>query len=281
MTVVLFEDHYIDYKLQNIDLQYFEPNLTSHVQLLDGRIIHTETIANCWKHVDISPGDHKEWEDIFVDPDAPDDQSDAGSEDVQMLDIDQSDPRVLHWGWDIILAFAESKWTLPQVEDQMQGVLGLAYDPKDWQAGFDAVLNVEGDSAAALEAVKVLMSTSSSGKPASFQMQPEFAKNPELKMAENQLMDAMNALKECNCIKGDIPSIDDLLNPPIEHMDVDSEATDHFADGEKRLAQIVQKKNLGADDKKEEGSNDKEGKFHFDKEKALAAASFLASVCVN
>lgn len=49
--------------------------------------------------------------------------------------------------------------------------------------------------------------------------------------AEKDFLEVLNALKGRNCIKGDIPSIDDLLNPAIEQEDVDSEEVDNFSSG--------------------------------------------------
>ncbi|KIK54741.1 hypothetical protein GYMLUDRAFT_249260 [Collybiopsis luxurians FD-317 M1] len=109
------------------------------------------------------------------------------------------------------------------------------------------------------------------------------ASTMELKEAEEKLMATVQALKGRNCIKGDIPSLDDLLNLPIKRIDADSEATDHFADGDKELAEIVdyiQNKNSGADKEEDDDNDDNDNnKFHFDEEKALAAASYLGSIC--
>lgn len=38
-----------------------------------------ETISNCWKHTGISPGEDEEWEDIYIDADAPEDDGDIYS----------------------------------------------------------------------------------------------------------------------------------------------------------------------------------------------------------
>lgn len=168
LTLDNFSGHYIDYKPRNVELVYLEPNLTSHVQPLDGGIIccvkahyrnklsiraldldeageddifkinllsamkllreswdevTPETIRNCWKHVGITPRDDKEWEDIFIDADAP-----GSDSDVEMVDPSESDPGILSKAWEVILSFAESEWSLPQAEEQLEQLLGDAYD---------------------------------------------------------------------------------------------------------------------------------------------------------
>ena len=138
-----FSGHYIEYEPTNIEVVYLEPNLTSHVQPLDGGIIccvkaryHNklslraidrdnagedniykidilsamkllheawddvtqETIVNCWNHVGISPHNDEEWEDIFIDSDAPDSDSDI----AMALDDSASDSKVLRDAWGVI-----------------------------------------------------------------------------------------------------------------------------------------------------------------------------------
>lgn len=197
LTLDNFSGHYIDYEPRNVELVYLEPNLTSHVQPLDGGIIRCvkahyrrnlsiraldldeageddifkidllstmkllreswdevtpETIQNCWKHVGITPRDDEEWEDVFINADAP-----GSDSDVEMVDPSESDSSILRKAWEVVLPFAESEWTLPQAEEQLELLLGDGYDRKDWEQGLDAVMKAEGDSEMAVKAVKAII----------------------------------------------------------------------------------------------------------------------------
>jgi hypothetical protein len=62
--------------------------------------------------------------------------------------------------WDIIRAFAISEMTLPNAEERLQKHLGDRYNIQDWQPALDAVMNAEGDTLRAQEAVHHLASKS-------------------------------------------------------------------------------------------------------------------------
>ncbi len=108
----------------------FKIDLLSSMKLLKEAWdeVTPETIQNCWRHVGITPRDDEEWEDNFVDADAP---NSDGESDIEMLDPSQGDAETLRAALDIILKFAQSKWTLPQAEEQLEVLLGDGYDQKD------------------------------------------------------------------------------------------------------------------------------------------------------
>ena len=98
----------------------------------------------------------------------------------------------------------------------------------------------------------------------------------ELQQAEKDLLESVHTLKDRNHIRGEIPSLDDILDPAIEREDADSEETDNFADGEKGLEQIVnyvQKKQSGETEEKEE--EEEEPQFKLDWKEALATVHFF------
>ncbi|KAE9396085.1 hypothetical protein BT96DRAFT_997126 [Gymnopus androsaceus JB14] len=109
---------------------------------------------------------------------------------------------------------------------------------------------------------------------------PHFAKSKDLHEAETEFMDCVKALKDCNRLRGDIPRIDDLLDPCVEREDADSAETDNFAQGGLGLCQIVEyvrKRPSGKDD-----DGDSEGpELQLDHCKALEAAELLKQVCAN
>ena len=83
--------------------------------------------------------------------------------------------------------------------------------------------------------------------------------------------------------KGNIPSIDDLLNPAIEQEDADLEV-DNFSDGDKGLigiATYVQTKWSGEvlDEVEEEKEEEDSEPLVLDCTRALAAAEFLGQIC--
>lgn len=144
-----------------------------------------------------------------IDPNAPDSDSDS---DVEMLDV--SDPKTLCEAWDILLDFAQSEWTLAQAHTKLENLLGRGFNELNWQAGLDAA-NGEGDLAARVQAVKALMPNfsdhtvmkSTQGK------LPCLIKSKVMEEAEEKLMTCVRMLKDHNRIRGDIPSVDSLLDP--------------------------------------------------------------------
>ncbi|CAK5279727.1 unnamed protein product [Mycena citricolor] len=148
---------------QSNDPQPFKIDILSGMRMLENAWNHVtpSTIANCWTHTKITPKETDEWEEIFVDPNAPD-SSDSESEEPKM-DKPAASPekpasaKANSDAWDVILEFATTEMSLPQAEHGLERVLGTDYYPKDWNAPLDAVMACEGDSIKAELAVRDLM----------------------------------------------------------------------------------------------------------------------------
>ncbi|KAK0219797.1 hypothetical protein IW262DRAFT_1460902 [Armillaria fumosa] len=145
--------------------------------------------------------------------------------------------------WELVLKFAQSDWTLPHVEQELMTLLRDDYDAADWSKPLKAVMDAEGDVAEAVSAVTLLMPSDFEDHP-SQSLQPlsdwnKFASCSSLKDAENECLEAVKALKSCNCIKSDLYTLDDLLDPLAEQEDADSEELNNFANGDKGLHQMI------------------------------------------
>jgi hypothetical protein len=250
------------------------------------------TIANCWKHTQICPPDGDEWEDIFVDSDAPDsgDESDEdGYNDVVMQPVtttvvDTQKVSTLRAAWDVVLEFARVvPMTLPEAMKRLEAILGEDYVPSEWSPALDAVMDAEENIVAAEEAVRALMPDFSKVSQSSLRTDATGAPLPSpiasdrwLKEAENAFSDVLLRLRKERCIRGDEASLDDLLNPLIEQEDLDSEFL-RFADGDVGVDQIldyIRKQDEDSDDDEEAP----EPEFNFSKKDAMAAVDLIQKI---
>ncbi|KAK0215530.1 hypothetical protein IW262DRAFT_1299790 [Armillaria fumosa] len=192
-------------------------------------------------------------------------------------------------GWELVLKFAQSDWTLPHVEQELMTLLRDDYDAAYWRKPLKAVMDAEGNVAEAVSAVTLLMPSDFEDHP-SQSLQPlsdqdQFASCSSLKDAENECLEAVKALKSHHCIKGDLISLDDLLDPLAEQEDADLEELNNFADGDKGLHQMIDyvRKQLDvekAGDEEEEEEAEPEV-YSIDFGKALLAAALLEEICAN
>jgi hypothetical protein len=322
-----FSGHSVTYQPKNVEVHFFQPNLTSHVQPCDAGIIRClkahyrrflclraleleeageqdiyeidvlssmrlleqawnevtpETIKNCWKHTGICPDNaNEQWEDI-----------DDGDSDVKMTE--DSDSSIdLHWrsAWQAVMAYALDELTHHEAEDRIKTLLGEDYNPIDWQGPLNSVMECE-DKESAIEVVNSLIpnfdsfpskSSISTSKPS----QSSKLMCPHLRKAEEDFMECVEELKRRKLIKGDLPSIDDLIDPQSERSNIDSEETDHWDDGDKGLRQIVDwvRSEMDGSEKPEattqsDDEGDEENKSDStDYAKALEAAEFLGRIC--
>ncbi|THU93936.1 DDE-domain-containing protein [Dendrothele bispora CBS 962.96] len=316
-----FSGHDVEYKPKNVECHFFEPNITSYVQPCDAgiiwclkahyrtllyrraleleeqgeadiydidlltamRLLHeawnegvsAETIRNCWRHTGISPDDSDDWEDV-------------DNSDVEMVEDDSES--TLHEAWRVLMAYATSDWSRSQAEDELKAVLQDEFNPVDWQGPLNAVMECE-DTESAVEAVNSLMpeftKTSSHDNPSS----PSHAIRAvcaDLKKAEEDFMACVQELHDRKRIKGDMPPIEDLLDPPEEREDADSEETDHWSEGDKGLKEIAgyveqrwdatgQLRLADVDEDEEQ----EEEPYKINYSKALEAARLLGEVCTN
>lgn len=274
-----FGAHNVDYEPTNVTLEFFEPNLTSHVQPLDAGIIRCQraldleeagaaglfkinvleamqilkrawndvkpsTIENCWRHSGVAPAEGEDFEDIYIDSDAPSDpESDVEMEDVTDGDATATASGVrIARGWQIVLDFATSDLSLPMVEHELQELFGVDYDDEIYRPALAAVMEAEGDQQKASHAVKRLMpapntvTTSKASK--AVRVVPSVLQSAQLSSAEDDLMATVKELKNRCCFRGPVPPIDQLVDPLSERQENESNE-DLFADGDEGLAAIV------------------------------------------
>jgi len=115
--------------------------------------------------------------------------------------------------------------TLPTAEDCLWEHLGDKYDDKDWRPALTAVMNAENDVQEALKSLQALAATHSSHQPSKIMNDPvhdQTAPATQLARAEEDLMANVRELKWCNWIFGEVPTIDELMNPCEENKDIDS-----------------------------------------------------------
>ncbi|KAF9256819.1 hypothetical protein L218DRAFT_1006940 [Marasmius fiardii PR-910] len=193
--------------------------------------VSAETIQNCWRHSGVVPNDDTKWEDLFISNDA---LLDSGVSDIEMCDNTQSVWQ-LPSSWGIISKCATSNWTLPFTEKKLKDILGEAYNPDHWSKALYAVAGVKStkDAVAAVEALILTCQNSHSHS----MPQPAWSNTNQLVQSENELKEVVTELYNCGCLQ-DLSEIDDLLDPPIEHEDLDSVEMDNFADGDKGLQEI-------------------------------------------
>lgn len=231
-----FSGHNIAYEPKNIQLKFFEPNLTLFVQPLNASIIqcfkanyqqqfctHTidlddageldvykinileemllaraawkdvssMTIKNCWDHTQIQPSASKSTSTKTV----------------------HTDPA----GWTTIREFAASDMTLPDTKKQLEEKLSDWYVNNNWCLALNAVLDAEGDTVKTLEAIqKVASSSCLPHLTIKLPAWPKTAPTPQLKLARTDLMDTIKELHRRRLIRGDLPTVDKLIDSADE-----------------------------------------------------------------
>jgi hypothetical protein len=120
-----------------------------------------------------------------------------------------------HRAWEVLHQFAGSdSMTLPEAEERLQTVLGSRYRHNDWSEAFKCVMDAENDVAKAQQALRQCAETS--GRPKLIIRLPP-TRPPQLVAAETSLLTCVQSLKDRNRIFGDLPTIDELIDPISEN----------------------------------------------------------------
>ena len=98
----------------------------------------------------------------------------------------------------------------------MKKALGQRYKDEDWTGPFDAVLGAEGNSIVALDAIEKLYEKARRRLVIRI---PAFRKPAQCEDIENDLVTALQELKIRKRIHGDIPSLDEIVDPVEERME--------------------------------------------------------------
>jgi hypothetical protein len=163
-----FSGHFINYIPQNIDIVYFTPNITSHIQPLDAGAIRCLKAwykrLFCERAIDLDNANEAEiykinlyesmrltekawsmvsaetllncWKHTGIVPEEA-----KGTAEM---------PLMQQVGWNIIESFAASEMMLPNAEKALQAALGDSYRDEDWRDALVMVNDTEPDEASNL-----------------------------------------------------------------------------------------------------------------------------------
>ena len=253
-----FSGHFVDYKPHNIHVEYFKPNLTSYVQPCDAGIIRTtkalyrhafclramelddagerdiykidlreamllvveawnkvkpSTIINCWNHTKIQ-----------LDPEISPITA-APAIGIPLAPFPTGNTAA----WILVREFAISdEMRLPEVEKQLQDLLGSSYTATDWDPVLKIVMDAENNVEKALEGldhltvpifgcpIGQLSVTHISQLPTPLAASSDL---PQLFEAETDLSNAVNSLRDRKRIIGTPLTLEEMLNP-VEELEV-------------------------------------------------------------
>ncbi|KAF8146815.1 hypothetical protein K438DRAFT_2091829 [Mycena galopus ATCC 62051] len=169
--------------------------------------------------------------------------------------------------WDIVLSFATTDMTLPQAESAIRSVLGTGF-------ALNAVMDAENDSVGAELAVRALLPDFGSTS-----LPSRIARDPHLREAEQNFAETLKKMRKERCLRGDEPTLDDLLDPVLEREDLDSQFL-RFSDGKEGVTEILEHMKAGQEDDEAEDEEPEEPEQEdvFSKKEALVAAEYLEKV---
>ncbi|KAJ3514077.1 hypothetical protein NMY22_g14859 [Coprinellus aureogranulatus] len=218
-----FSGHYINYEPRNVRIEFFKPNMTSLLQPLDAGPIRTfkakYRAALCQRALLLDDAGESDifalnlFEAILLAEEAWDqvtpetikhcwDHTRILSDNCDVVGTDaNSDVRQSPEAWAILREFAVSNsMTLPDAENKLKDVLGVRFNASDWKPALDAVLNAENDPIAASEALP--------------------PRAPQTLSAEEELMGTVGELRKRNRVFGVPLSIDELVDPVEERVEL-------------------------------------------------------------
>ncbi|GJE99376.1 DDE-domain-containing protein [Phanerochaete sordida] len=267
-----FFGHTIDYTPTNIQIEFFEPNMTPFVQPLNAgvircfkahyrkqfclRVIEQDEAGEsdiykinllegmlmaqtAWRAVSAETIENC-WRHTGIRPD-------PGTREPEAASKRAIPPTQNPEAWKVLSRFALGELGgLPEVEDSLQKLLGTAYNQRDWKAAFNAIFEAEDDNMKALEAVNKMRDEAmkndapehvSPASPASPQppasVKPTQADAPQLKKVEGELEVALVDLHQHRRIHGPLPSLDEVLEP-LEEQKIE-ESPYEFPGGEEEI----------------------------------------------
>jgi hypothetical protein len=140
--------------------------------------------------------------------------------------------------WDLLRQFASSDtMTLPQTEEKLSTHLGDRYVAKDWYPALKAVMDAEGDVIKAQKALREIFLACEHPK-LTIKVPARSACPMQLANAEEAIIGLVQRLKDRNRLFGEIPTIDDIIDPVDEQEDVE-ESPYAFPDGETGIIKQV------------------------------------------
>lgn len=267
-----FSGHKIPFTPRNIQIVFFEPNLTSFVQPLDAGIIRCFKAYYrrqfCLRAIDLDEaGNSNIWKITLREAMVMATQAWSAitpttiqhcwnHTGIQAATAPLSHPAHADPGaWAIIREFATSEMPLPLVETALQQHLGSRYIASDWSPSLKAVMDAEGDAAQATEAVEklALATCTRSG----LILKISVPKPPQLEALEDSLKGSISILKDRNRIFGTPLSVNELLDPLEERENLDLEA-EVFDDDAAIIAEVRRREAVRNGDAIEVDSDDED-----------------------
>jgi hypothetical protein len=272
-----FAGHDIAYEPTNIQLEFFEPNLTPFVQPLDAGIIRCFKAhyrqAFCKRALDLDELGERDiykinlLEGILMARDAWDaitpetitncwDHTGIQRAPLSKIIIPRcANPTYpanpittsptsqdMSRGWQIVEEFATTDMSLPEAEKQLHVYFGDAYDDMKWHHVLDAVMAAEDDSAKALDAITQIRHTSvpHTPSPATNSFVARLASTSQCETLENMLMESVKELKHRNRIFGEPFTIDELVDSVAE-LEIGESSHSFEGSEEDVVTQVVDK----------------------------------------
>ena len=140
--------------------------------------------------------------------------------------------------WDLLRQFASlDTMTLPQAEEKLSVHLGDRYVAKDWYPALKAVMDAEGDVIKAQKALREISLACERPK-LTIKVLAQRACPTQLASAKKAIINSVQRLKDRNRIFGELPTIDDIIDPVDEREDVE-DSPHIFPNGETGIIEQV------------------------------------------
>lgn len=248
LTLDNFAGHMFAYKPTNVEMVYFEPNLTSFVQPLDGGIIRCFKAhyrnQYCQRALDLDEAGERDiykihllqgmlmatkaWERVTPDTIWNCWNHTGIQRDSIRLKIPKPSLNPIEIkARKILRDYATiSEMTLPQAEEQLKALFGDDYNDDRWRVALTTITESE-DTEHALQALDLAYPPQPEKQPIveSTPVVPTRADTEEGREAEEKLGQLVANLKERNRIFGETPTIDQLLDP-AEEREIEEEEID-------------------------------------------------------
>jgi DDE superfamily endonuclease len=212
-----FSGHNIAYKPTNIRLEWFEPNLTSHIQPLDAGIIHCFKAlyhrAFCLHALELDDAGEANiykinlLEAMMMAKEAWDNVSSTTIQACWDHTRIQRAPIMIRiptlpkplnsrdkQAWSIIHNFATTDMTLPDTEMALKSLWGEDYIEDQWWPTLKAVIDAENDISVALSTVNKIQLTA--GTILDPPLAPIATQTPQAYQTEQELMESVTELKK-------------------------------------------------------------------------------------
>ncbi|KIK38830.1 hypothetical protein CY34DRAFT_25498 [Suillus luteus UH-Slu-Lm8-n1] len=224
-----FSAHTIPYEPSNIELGFFELNMTPFVQPCDTGIIR------CFK-----AGYYQKFCACVIELD------NAGEQEIYKINLLEGMMMVKE-AWNAVTSTTiEHYWnhteiqlemSLPEAETHLEHHLADHYADTDWRSALEAIMDVEGNINTTLDAVDTLAAAASqrTGLKIWIPARPKIL--TQVTSLETKIIDLIDGLKSRNRIFGKLPTVEELLDP-VEEREVGGHDYE-FPDGDKDIVEEV------------------------------------------